>query len=117
VDHLGENQPPIVFTRKEVLLDGLKLKASDAVGYLTPSYFTANAPGISSPEDRRRYLNGYSSGNPIFGNIKHIPTNLKPAERIVEALNGQPGQRQLQSCGMSDCPRRAEIITCASNNL
>ena len=80
-ENTGQNGPSM---RKEILLDGSKLKAGEAIGQLMAVLFLPQMLSIidGAPEERRRYLNLALSQV-----LAHYPAALSDYQRVLSQRN------------------------------
>ena len=101
--------------RKEILLDGLRKQAGDAIGHFNAVIFVPQMSAIieDGPEERRRYLNlAISQANPTYARVLSEYTQaLGQRNALLKALNERGGDaRQLQVWDETLAKSGAQII-------
>ncbi len=101
--------------RKEILLDGVKKQAGDAIGHFNAVIFVPQMSAIieDGPEERRRYLNlAISQANPTYGRaLSEYTQVLGQRNALLKALNERGGDaRQLQVWDETLAKPGAQII-------
>ena len=101
--------------RKEILLDGVKKQAGDAIGHFNAVIFVPQMSAIieDGPEERRRYLNlAISQANPTYGRaLSEYTQALGQRNALLKALNERGGDaRQLQVWDETLAKSGAQII-------
>jgi len=101
--------------RKEILLDGVRKQAGDAIGHFNAVIFVPQMSAIieDGPEERRRYLNlAISQANPTYARVLSEYTQaLGQRNALLKALNERGGDaRQLQVWDETLAKSGAQII-------
>jgi DNA replication and repair protein RecF len=101
--------------RKEILLDGVRKQAGDAIGHFNAVIFVPQMSAIieDGPEERRRYLNlAISQANPTYARVLSEYTQaLGQRNALLKALNERGGDaRQLQVWDETLVKSGAQII-------
>jgi len=101
--------------RKEILLDGVRKQAGDAIGHFNAVIFVPQMSAIieDGPEERRRYLNlAISQANPTYARVLSEYTQaLGQRNALLKTLNERGGDaRQLQVWDETLAKSGAQII-------